>query len=139
MAGLCTPRPTLRLRPHGRRRTAWGRCGSLLLHRSGLAPPTPCRSPGALRSPPIAVLRPWRRKPPFDAARGLAEDRGRGVRVPEANRIFPEYTRYDNFPINGLARISLRSALAPSRRPLAEGIASDTVGEVAVTLRGRRT
>src|SRR5215207_387027 len=49
MAGLCTPRPTLRLRPHGRRRTAWGRCGSLLLHRSGLAPPTPCRSPGALR------------------------------------------------------------------------------------------
>src|SRR3954468_9249038 len=51
MAGLCTPRPTLRLRPHGRRRTAWGRCGSLLLHRSGLAPPTPCRSPGALRFP----------------------------------------------------------------------------------------
>jgi hypothetical protein len=28
-------------------RTAKGRCGSLLLHRSGLAPPTPCRSPGA--------------------------------------------------------------------------------------------
>jgi hypothetical protein len=28
-------------------RTARGRCGSLLLHRSGLAPPTPCRSPGA--------------------------------------------------------------------------------------------
>jgi hypothetical protein len=28
-----------------------GRCGSLLLHRSGLAPPTPCRSPGALRVP----------------------------------------------------------------------------------------
>jgi len=24
-----------------------GRCGSLFLHRSGLAPPTPCRSPGA--------------------------------------------------------------------------------------------
>src|ERR671927_1210298 len=51
MAGLCIPRPTLRLRPRGRRRTAWGRCGSLLLHRSGLAPPTPCRSPGALRFP----------------------------------------------------------------------------------------
>ena len=30
------------------RRTARGRCGSLLLHRSGLSPPTPCRSPGAL-------------------------------------------------------------------------------------------
>src|SRR5450755_4642320 len=27
-----------------------GRCGSLLLHRDGLAPSTPCRSPGALRS-----------------------------------------------------------------------------------------
>src|SRR2546429_8346414 len=43
------PLPTLRRRPRGRQRTARGRCGSLLLHRSGLAPPTPCRSPGALR------------------------------------------------------------------------------------------
>ena len=34
-------------------RTARGRCGSLLLHRSGLAPPTPCRSPGARRHPTI--------------------------------------------------------------------------------------
>src|SRR5436190_6981214 len=49
MAGLCSPLPTLRRRPRERQRTAWGRCGSLLLHRSGLAPPTPCRSPGALR------------------------------------------------------------------------------------------
>src|SRR5688572_3227860 len=48
MAGLCAPLPTLHRRPRGRRRTARGRCGSLLLHRSGLAPPTPCRSPGAL-------------------------------------------------------------------------------------------
>src|SRR5215472_5117140 len=47
MAGLCTPLPTLRPRPCGRRRTAQGRCGSLLLHRKGLAPSTPCRSPGA--------------------------------------------------------------------------------------------
>jgi hypothetical protein len=29
-------------------RTARGRCGSPLLHRSGLPPPAPCRSPGAL-------------------------------------------------------------------------------------------
>src|SRR5664280_1618123 len=29
-----------------------GRYGSLLLHRDGLAPSTPCRSPGALRSCP---------------------------------------------------------------------------------------
>src|SRR5262249_43989236 len=49
MAGLCPPLPTLRRRPYGRQRTARGRCGSLLLHRSGLAPPHPCRSPGALR------------------------------------------------------------------------------------------
>src|SRR5262245_54672631 len=49
MAGLCAPLPTLRCRPHRRPRTARGRCGSLLLHRIGLAPTTRCRSPGALR------------------------------------------------------------------------------------------
>ena len=49
MAGLCAPLPTLRLCPCGQRRTARGRCGLLVLHHSGLAPPTPCRSPGALR------------------------------------------------------------------------------------------
>ena len=47
MAGLCAPLPMLRCCPRGPQRTARGRCGSLLLHRSGLAPPTPCRSPGA--------------------------------------------------------------------------------------------
>jgi len=50
-AGLCTPLPTLRRRPCGRLRTARGRCGSLLLHRKGLVPSTPCRPLGALRSP----------------------------------------------------------------------------------------
>ena len=49
MAGLCPPLPTLRRRPCERQRTAWGRCGSLVLHRIGLSPITPCRSPGALR------------------------------------------------------------------------------------------
>jgi hypothetical protein len=39
MAGLCTPLPMLR---HCWR-TARGRCGSLLLHRRGLSPLTPCR------------------------------------------------------------------------------------------------
>ena len=43
MAGLCVPLSTLRLHPRGRLRMTRGRCGSLLLHRSGLAPPTPCR------------------------------------------------------------------------------------------------
>ena len=36
MAGLCAPLPTLRPRPRERVRTARGRCGLLLLHRSGL-------------------------------------------------------------------------------------------------------
>src|SRR5262249_37237776 len=43
MAGLCTPLPTLRLYLHRNLRTARGRCGSLLLHRGGLSPPTPRR------------------------------------------------------------------------------------------------
>ena len=47
MAGLYVPLPTLRRYPHGCLRTAWGQCGSLLLHCDGLAPPAPCRSPGA--------------------------------------------------------------------------------------------
>ena len=38
-----TPRGYPRGYPRGRLRTARGRCGSLLLHRSGLSPPTPCR------------------------------------------------------------------------------------------------
>ena len=32
-----------------------GRCGSLLLHRDGLAPSTPCRSPGYSRFTPVAT------------------------------------------------------------------------------------
>jgi hypothetical protein len=47
MAGLCAPLSTLRQSPRGLRRMTRGRCGSLLLHRKGLAPSTPCRSPGA--------------------------------------------------------------------------------------------
>ena len=62
MAGLCTPLPTLRRHPHGCLRTARGRRGSLLLHRSGLPPPTPCRPPGAptvVQSIAIAPGRQW--------------------------------------------------------------------------------
>src|SRR6266568_6622518 len=47
MAGLCAPLSTLRGSPRGPLRMTRGRCGSLLLHRKGLAPSTPCRSPGA--------------------------------------------------------------------------------------------
>jgi hypothetical protein len=47
MAGLCAPLSTLRRDPRGPLRMTWGRCGSLLLHRKGLSPSTPCRSPGA--------------------------------------------------------------------------------------------
>src|SRR5215831_6101469 len=64
MAGLCAPLPTLRRHPCGCQRTAWGRGGSLRLPRGGLAPPTPCRSPGALRLSPSYYtsahgLDPW--------------------------------------------------------------------------------
>src|SRR5450631_2765189 len=52
MAGLCAPLSTLRQYPRGYLRMTRGRCGSLLLHRDGLAPSTPCRSPGALRFTP---------------------------------------------------------------------------------------
>jgi hypothetical protein len=52
MAGLCAPLSTLRRCPRGHLRMTRGRCGSLLLHRDGLAPSTPCRSSGALRSTP---------------------------------------------------------------------------------------
>src|SRR5258708_35162742 len=43
----CTPLSTLHVRPHGRPRMTRGGCGSLLLHRNGLAPSALCRSPGA--------------------------------------------------------------------------------------------
>src|ERR1700738_3424578 len=48
MAGLSAPLPTLRGHPRGGLRTDRRRRGLLLLHRSGLSPHTPCRSPGAL-------------------------------------------------------------------------------------------
>src|ERR1700736_3894619 len=38
---------TLHVRPRDRTRMTRGRCGSLLLHRNGLAPSALCRSPGA--------------------------------------------------------------------------------------------
>jgi hypothetical protein len=56
MAGLCAPLSTLRQYPRGHLRMTRGRCGSLLLHRDGLAPSTPCQSPGALRLTAPAAL-----------------------------------------------------------------------------------
>src|SRR5450631_3148004 len=56
MAGLCAPLSTLRQYPRGYLRMTRGRCGSLLLHRDGLAPSTPCRSPGALSFTPESGL-----------------------------------------------------------------------------------
>jgi len=47
MAGLRTPLATLRIDPRGPLRMTRGRCGSLNLHRKGLAPSTSCRSPRA--------------------------------------------------------------------------------------------
>src|SRR5712671_3651908 len=56
MAGLCDPLSTLRRCSRGQLRMTRGRCGSLLLHRDGLAPSTPYRSPGALRPDPLAGI-----------------------------------------------------------------------------------
>ena len=47
MAGLRVPLPTLHVRPHDRPRMTRGRCGTLLLHRKGLAPSVSRRSPDA--------------------------------------------------------------------------------------------
>jgi len=56
MAGLCAPLSTLRGCPREQPRMTRGQCGSLLLHCDGLAPSTPCRSPGA------SPLHPRKRK-----------------------------------------------------------------------------
>src|SRR5438093_436764 len=60
------PLPTFRFAPRGARRTARGQCGTLFLHCEGLAPSTPCRSPGApaaeiLLMIELLVARPERR------------------------------------------------------------------------------
>jgi hypothetical protein len=60
--GLRTPLSTLRVTPHGATCMTRGRCGSLPLHRSGLSPPTSCRSPGAPR------LNGWPIRSPTDAS-----------------------------------------------------------------------
>src|ERR1700733_5745205 len=49
---------TLRRTPHGMLRMTRGRRGSLHLHRNGLAPSTPCRSPGALHKFPFREVSP---------------------------------------------------------------------------------
>ena len=82
MRASCTPLPTLRPRPRGRRRTARGHGGSLILRCGGLSPPTPCWSPGA----PLAVApyRSWRsphrgrrwRRARIPASRSAARTRG---------------------------------------------------------------
>jgi hypothetical protein len=58
MAGLHAPLSMLRRTPHGMLRMTRGRRGSLHLHRNGLAPSTPCRSPGALHKFPFREVSP---------------------------------------------------------------------------------
>jgi hypothetical protein len=88
MAGLCVPLSTLRRTPRGAPRMTRGRCGSLLLHRVGLSPTTPCRSPGAPRrgrKRPLLRMRPsfantdlTLRKPPPGPRFARPEDKLRG-------------------------------------------------------------
>ena len=58
-------------------RTARGRCGLLLLHRSGLPPPTPCRSPGALSSRPLGSSKRCEKRGNLARAHGPAIAMGR--------------------------------------------------------------
>ena len=58
MVGLCAPLPTLRRHPRECQRTAQGRCGSLLLHRGGLSPPTPYRSSRRTESLHFCTMQP---------------------------------------------------------------------------------
>src|ERR1700733_5702172 len=57
MAGLQSPLSTLRHTPHDAQRMTRGQCGLLFLHCTGLAPATPCRSPGALACSIVRFLR----------------------------------------------------------------------------------
>ena len=92
MAGLCAPLSTLRREPRGPLRMTRGRCGSLLLHRKGLAPSTPCRSPGASHIlsalPPIATeertFRIGRFVPIADIRRGCSHSIGKPHTVQRA-------------------------------------------------------
>jgi hypothetical protein len=55
----CTlPCQRFRRTPHGMLRMTRGQCGSLHLHRNGLAPSTPYRSPGALHRIPFIEVTP---------------------------------------------------------------------------------
>src|SRR3954447_9106494 len=108
MAGLRAPLPTLRRRPRGNRRTARGRCGSLLLHRSGLSPPTPCRSPR--RTPTL-----WHAPAVVQAAADLA------LQVPEA--ALPEAA------VPGAAR-AVRGVAAPATGAMAAMLEVAAIVEV---------
>src|SRR6476660_3418100 len=68
MAGLCAPLSTLRRCPRGHLRMTRGRCGSLLLHRDGLAPSTP----NALKFYDYAMAPSPRRVRIFIAEKGLS-------------------------------------------------------------------
>src|SRR5690606_28568580 len=62
MAGLHAPLSTLHVQPHDCPRMTRGLCGSLLLHRNGLSPSTPCRfvpafPPLCTSSRPASTLR----------------------------------------------------------------------------------
>jgi len=88
MAGLPVPLPTLRRSPRGLLRTAQVRSDLLGPHRGGLAPPTLCRSPGALVTQPYQDSR-WPPQP-----RGLRPRRPYGSRAKSSDpKIRPEGPR----------------------------------------------
>ena len=90
MARLYVPLPTLRRHPHGCLRTAWGRCGSLFLHRGGLAPLLLAGFPAHLcknaKRSPLSKFRPSR-SPVFDYFWS-----GNGEKTPEIEMAMSFYT-----------------------------------------------
>src|SRR5690349_832260 len=125
MAGLYAPLPTLRSHPRGGLRTDRGRRGLLLLHRSGLSPHTPCRSPGALTRVAACTLA---RSPIVTANRRLQPFRY----LHDCSDCF----RLER--IAGWASHPLESAAFSRRTPMAVFLASDAARDVTGQVFGTR-
>src|SRR5450631_2048257 len=121
MAGLCAPLSTLRQYHRRYLRMTRGRCGSLLLHRDGLAPSTPCRSPGALRSTQSTDIDCVRYMPIARAA-----PRVRSSVTPRVNGPRSLITTVTDLPFRGFVTVtrdpkgSVRCATRQVRRPMSE-------------------
>ena len=113
---LYAPLSTLRVLPRGSvPRITRGQCGSLLLHRDGLAPSTSCRSPGAPR------LNGWPVPSPANASPLASRPTMHGsgtmrFAIPSSYRTFTDYS----LPVSRRTEIrtpgpQIRSLIGPSK------------------------